>query len=298
VRFGISAIPIASLIPQGISTENIPTFLSQLTLVNLIKELHAIGFSLIEISGDLIVFMPHFFTPESIQEVKKFKEKNHVSFTIHLPIWSMESSTPLIPVRLGSVKAANEMILATLPLQPEQYVLHATGALAAEFNQRRLPDMAKTAILKQFQSNARESIKAILGETGIPSRLLALETIDFPFDLTYELVEEMNLSMCLDTGHVLVGFSGAVELFDILKTILPRLGEIHLHDGLWQGPERHIGYGKDHQPLGNGDLDVPRLLDYLSDAQYSGPIIFELTVDQSLKSLDYIRSIRPDAVTM
>ncbi len=45
----------------------------------------------------------------------------------------MEPSTPLSPVREGSVRAVVECIRATLPLAPEVYVLHATGALAAEF---------------------------------------------------------------------------------------------------------------------------------------------------------------------
>jgi hypothetical protein len=31
----------------------------------------------------------------------------------------------------------------------------------------------------------------------------------------------------------------------------------------------------------------------LAEAEYSGPVIFELTVDQALESLDVIRSIRP-----
>jgi sugar phosphate isomerase/epimerase len=102
--------------------------------------------------------------------------------------------------------------------------------------------------------------------------------------------------MCLDTGHVLVGFSGPFELFEVLERVLPRLGEVHLHDGPWQGPERNIGYGKDHQALGKGDLDVGRFLERLEQAGWDGPIIFELSVEQAQASLDRIRSIRPGAI--
>jgi sugar phosphate isomerase/epimerase len=153
--------------------------------------------------------------------------------------------------------------------------------------------MARAVILRQFQNGARESLKTILAETGIPSRQLAIETVEFPFELTYEMAEEFDLSMCLDTGHVLAGFSGPVELFTVLEQCLPRLGEIHLHDCPWQGPEMKLGYGQDHQPLGKGDLDTARLLDRLVRADYSGPIIFELRVDEALASLDVIRSLRP-----
>ena len=102
--------------------------------------------------------------------------------------------------------------------------------------------------------------------------------------------------MCFDTGHVLVGFSGPIDLFDALEQCLPRLSEVHLNDGPWQGPERNIGYGKDHLPLGTGDLDVSRLLDVLMTAQFQGPLIFELSLTESLGSLELIRRLRPDAL--
>jgi sugar phosphate isomerase/epimerase len=159
-------------------------------------------------------------------------------------------------------------------------VFHSTGALASEFYRMRLPEMARALILRQFQNNARESIQAILAETGIASRQLAIETIEFPFELTAELAEQPDLSMCLDTGRVLVGFSGSVDLFGALERCLPRLAEIHLHDGPWQGPEGRIGYGKDHQSLGTGGLDVPRLLDRLTAANFDRLIILELRVEQ------------------
>lgn len=221
------------------------------------------------------------------------KEELGLTYTVHLPLWSVEPSTPLKHVRQGSARALIDTMQATRPLQPEVYVLHGTGALAAEFTQMKLPDLARSLVLRQFQNNARESIKAILAETGIPSRRLAIETIEFPIELTLELAEELDLGICFDTGHVLAGFSGPVDFFESLDRCLPRLAEIHLHDAPWQGPDHVLGYGKDHQRLGAGDLDVGRFLDVLEKADYSGPIIFELTVEEALASLDRIRSIRP-----
>jgi sugar phosphate isomerase/epimerase len=210
---------------------------------------------------------------------------------MHLPLWSVEPSTLLQPVRQGSALALVHAVQSTLPLEIETYVLHATGALAAEFYQMRLPEAGKALILRQFQANARQTIKTLLAETGLPSRRLAVETIEFPFDLTLEIANELDTSICLDTGHVLVGFSGQIQLFDALEQVLPRLGEIHLHDGPWQGPDRKIGYGKDHQALGQGDLDVKRLLNRLDQANWNGPIIFELTVEQANQSLERIDQI-------
>jgi len=293
MRFGIMAMQLDALVPSGLSPEGMMAHISGFDHAKLVQGLAAHGFNPIELGGDLTLFFPQAYTPTSIECLAALKQERGLSYTIHVPLWSMEPSTPLTPVRLGSVRAAVDIIKAVLPLEPEVYVLHATGSLAAEFYHMRLPEMARALILRQFQSQARESLKAILAETGIPSRRLAIETVEFPFELTLELAQVLDLSLCLDTGHVLVGFSGPVTLYEALDRCLPRLAEIHLHDAPWQGPEQRISYGQDHQPLGTGDLDVARLFDRLLEARFAGPLIFELSIEESLASLEVIRARRP-----
>jgi len=283
------AMQIAALIPGP--KVDLLAHAARFDHAGLIRQLHGQGFDPIELGGDLSLFVPHAFSAETVAALLALKREIGVTYTVHLPLWSVEPSTPLTPVRLGSVQAVTEIIHATAPLAPEVFVLHATGALAAEFYQMRLPAAAKASLLRTFQAGARASIRQILAETGLPSRKLAIETIEFPFDLTWELAEELDLSICLDVGHVLVGFSGPVSLFEVLDRVLPRLGEIHLHDGPWQGPERVIGYGKDHQALGRGDLDVARLFGRLGAAGWAGPVIFELTTDEALASREVVRGM-------
>ncbi len=296
MRFGIMAMQIDYLVPaaaRSLPPEQALASILGFDHAGLARSLAENGFNPIELGGDLAMLLPHTYSPQAIQRLVEVKAELGLSFTLHLPLWSIEPSTLQAPVRQGSVQALVDMIQVTQPLEPEVYVLHATGALAAEFYHMRLPEMARSILLRQFQNGARESLQSILQCTKLDSRKLAIETVEFPFDLTLELAEELDLSMCLDTGHVLVGFSGPVELFDVLERCLPRLAEIHLHDGPWQGPEMKIGYGKDHQPLGKGDLDLGRFLDRLDSAGYQGPLIFELRLDEALASMEIIRSLRP-----
>jgi sugar phosphate isomerase/epimerase len=295
VRFGIKEMQMDMLIPPDLSPDKVMAHLASFDHAGLVRGLTSTGFSLIELGGDLVLFFPQSFSPQAIERLAALKQEQGLAYTVHLPLWSVEPSTLLTPVRQGSVRAVVECIRATLPLHPEVCVLHATGALAAEFYRMRT-GAARALILRQFQNCARESLKAILGETGIASRQLAIETIEFPFNLTMELAEELDLSICLDTGHVLSGFSGPVELDDVIERCLPRLAEVHLHDSPRLAPGRPVVYGKDHQPLGAGDLDVGRLLDRLAAANFTGPLIFELRVEQALASLDVIRSLRPGAL--
>ena len=294
MRFGIMAMQIEALIPANLPDDQVLSHISSFNHAGLVNELVDHGFHLIELGGDLSLFLPHTFSPGAIDQLGSIRRDRGVEFTVHLPLWSIEPSSPSKPIRAGSVQSIIEIIQATKPLNPEIYVLHATGSLAAEFYRMRLPEAGRLLLLHQFQGYARESLKMILGETDLPSRKLAIETIEFPFELTLELAEELDLSLCFDTGHILVGFSGAVDFFPALEASLSRLGEIHLHDGPWQGSEHTIGYGKDHQALGKGDLDIAGFLDWLVDHRYSGPVIFELRLEDALHSLEAIKSIRPE----
>ena len=297
IRFGIHALQMDMLIPQGMTPEEALVHIGSFDHADHVRSLWEQGFNPVELGGDLALFLPHTFQPNAIERLAALKAETGVTYTVHLPLWSVEPSTPLKPVRDGSAQALVDCIKATLPLEPEVYVLHATGALSAEFYRMQIPEIARMFLLRQFQTGANESIQKILAETGIPGRQLAIETIEFPFELTLELAEELDLSICFDTGHVLVGFSGPTDFFEALTLVLPRLAEVHLHDGPWQGSERKIGYGKDHQALGKGDLDVGRLLDQLAAAQFDGPVIFELSTAEAVESLEIIGKLRPEVLS-
>jgi sugar phosphate isomerase/epimerase len=292
MRFGIMEMQMSLLLPSGDGAGgDMMAKLAGLSHAGMVRAMADAGFPLIELGGDLLLFFPHFYSPQAIEELARLKEERGLSYTVHLPLWSVEPSTPLQPVREGSVRALAQVVRATQPLDPECYVMHATGALAAEFYQMRVPEAGKALLLSQFQNGARQSIQTLLEETGLPSRKLAIETIEFPFDATMDLAEALDLSICFDTGHVLVGFSGPVSFEDALERALPRICELHLHDGPWQGPERRIGYGKDHQALGKGDLDLPFLFNRLRQASWDGPIIFELSVAEAKESLAHLKKL-------
>lgn len=99
MRFGIMGMQIDALVPPNLPPERI--------MANIAGFDHAglgHGFAPIELGGDLSLFLPHTFNPESIQNLTALKAQG-ISYTLHLPLWSVEPSTPLTPVRLGSVQA-------------------------------------------------------------------------------------------------------------------------------------------------------------------------------------------------
>jgi len=291
MRFGIMEMQMSQLIPGDVNPKKAVDQILSFDRSQLVKNLAEAGFNLIELGGDLSLFFPHTFEEKSINRLNQLKEEMNLSFTVHLPLWSVEPSTPLEPVRYGSADAIMDIIDAVEILEPEVYVLHATGALAAEFYRMKIPETAKSLVLQQFQGNAISSVKMILEETGLPSRKLAIETIEFPLDLTLEIADLLDLSICLDTGHILAGFSGPIPFEEALTACLPRLAEVHLHDAPDFMKTGKLGYGLDHQALGTGDLDVINLLKILDDNHFSGPVVFELSTTEAQQSLSYLKRI-------
>lgn len=299
MRFGISEMSgmrFIRSVRSVASAEELTAQVAAFDRVDSVRELAGRGFDPIELAGDLPLLFPDAFAPATVERLAALREELGLTYTVHLPLWSVEPSTPIAPVRRGSVQALVDAIRVTAPLRPETYVLHATNALASEFARRPTPPIARAFLLGKFQDSARASLTELLAETGVPGRKLAIETVEFPFELTLGLAEELDLSICFDTGHVLVGYSGPIDVFDALDRCLHRVAEIHFHDGESQGAERTVRFGKDHQRLGVGDLDLARFLDRLETAGFAGPLVFELGVDDALASLDVVRASRPRLV--
>jgi len=258
--------------------------------VNVLADL---GFTLVELNPELNLFFPTCYNLAAIDRLGRLKQERHLSYTVHLPLWSLEPSTPVPAVRQGSVDTLVDAVLRLASLEPEVYVLHAFGALASEFSRMKPLQTMRSLVLQLFVAQAQRSVEELLRRTGVPPRRIAVETIEFPFDLTLELAQTFDLSMCLDVGHVVAGYTTGVTLFEALEGMLSRLAEVHLHDAYRRELPDGVVQVNDHLPLGAGEVPVGEVLDRLAGAGFSGPIIFELTIEEAQASLEVIRSLRP-----
>ncbi len=247
------------------------------------------GFTLIELNTDLQIFFPEAFALPVLRRLQDLREDRGLRYTVHLPLWSLEPSSPVEGIRRASVDRLVDAVLRLAPLEPEVYVLHIAGPLATEFfTSPGIPDMVRGALMRRFQQQAARSIEELLHRTGLPSQALAVETIQFPLELTLELAEAMDLSICFDTGHVISRQPGPFSFQEVLERCLPRLAEVHLHDGYYrQRPDGSVAWA-DHLPLGRGEVPVGELLRTLEAHGFAGPIIFELMLPEAKESLAFL----------
>jgi sugar phosphate isomerase/epimerase len=243
-----------------------------------------------EVTGDLTYVLPGLLTSDTINQLKEFKNRNKYTCSVHLPLWGIELASPNEYIKNASIKCLVNAIEQTKILDPICWVIHATGALISEFKSIQLPNFAKSFMTRIFASTAQESLEQIIDQTNVSSRKLAVENIDFPFREMEECIEALDLSICFDTGHLLAGYSGEWEggVIEFFQTYHKRIVEFHLHDGTKPGI--------DHRPLGEYDLPVQELLAKLLEVNFTGPIVFELNLDEVEKSLKFIKEKIPEAL--
>ncbi len=94
-------------------------------------------------------------------------------------------------------------------------------------------------------------------------------------------LEGCGTGLCLDTGHLVIGGSDPIE---VVEQAADRVNHIHLKD-VDRDVAKRLGTRKldfkgacraeAFRPLGDGDLDVARLLDLLDKADYRGWYVLE-----------------------
>ena len=299
VRFGIMSMQLGLILPSdaGASPDDLRRQVATFDIAGLVSRLADAGFRTIELNTELELFLPGCYSETAVVRLAALKTQRGLNYTIHLPLWAIESSTADPNIRAASVATLVDAVKRTLALAPEVYVLHNTGAFAAEFAQMALPEGARQVVLSGFRERARASLAEILARTGLPSRRLALENVEFPQDLPLALAEEFDCSLCLDTGHLLAGFSGDQAFADGVEWALPRLAEVHLHDAYRRSAGEGHSTVADHLPLGAGDLPLAWLLERLEAAGFDGPLVLELGVQDAIASLKRIGTVRPAALS-
>jgi sugar phosphate isomerase/epimerase len=294
LRFGhvpLEFKPLADMVIQ----DGIPDF-SKFNVVDVVRKAAAMEhISVIELSLDLQYALPGSLTPQVIQELANLRDELGFTYTAHLPLWSVELSSFNEPVRRGSVESIVQSIGLAEPLEPESYVLHTSGALAAEFSHLGFQRQAVEIICTLMAGFASSSVEEIIAQSEIDPKRLAIENVEFPFEITRAVVDEHGTGICFDTGHALSKQSGDESVIEFYQKHKDRIIEVHLHDGKDTRRDSPWSY-YDHKALGRGEMPVRDFLMGLIKDNFKHPLIFELTAAEATESLEIIKQLVPEAL--
>ncbi|MGD9394877.1 MAG: cobamide remodeling phosphodiesterase CbiR [Candidatus Thorarchaeota archaeon] len=295
LRFGITALEFRDVAGRVI-VDGVPDF-TRLDVADVVRDAMSDKYSVIEITMDTKHIVPGSIKPESIDKLVKIKEELGHSYTAHLPFWSIELATFNEQVRMGSVDSIIEAIELAKPLEPEAYVLHASGDLAAGFSRMKYNPRLMQLVCTFLAGFTAASVEDIVSRTEINPRELAIENVDFPFTILREVVDDLDAGICFDTAHLLAEMSGTESVMEFYETHKDRIIEIHLQDAAKDDDETAVQ--EDHVALGRGKMGDEVLRDFFLELikdKFDGPIIFELTMDEARESLGHIKKVVPEAL--
>ena len=288
MRFGISPLSLGLIIDKVLKEKGI-NGLSQFRLSELVEGVAKAGYNHCEISLDFFQIFPIPITNEEIERLKNLKQDYDLSYSAHLPFISIELASPNKFIREASIRSIIDAYNSFIQLKDDidVYVLHPTGEFMADAMKFITDPGIYPIAIKLFTETAIKSIKEIIDKSGIDRNKIAIENVEFPLDAIIKMVKKLNTKLCIDTAHVLAGFSGKCDLLEIAEKYFDITGEIHLQD---YDDESLLS---DHCALGTGKNFPPEFLNLIHQKDFKGPIVFELSREDIMTSIEYIKKKAP-----
>ncbi|MFC2061278.1 cobamide remodeling phosphodiesterase CbiR [Elusimicrobiota bacterium] len=192
-----------------------------------------------------------FLSDKNIKKLLKIKNNFNLTYTVHLPL-DLTLAAAGSEMRDASVNKAAEIIRKTIPLEPHGYIIHIND------------DPYRAVHAGRWKERAGESIKYIIKETKVIPDRLCLENMEYPLAVLDDILNDHNVSICLDVGHLQQAGHDIKECF---KKYIRKTKAIHLYKILENGR---------HGPLKIIDLHVIDWLKYfLFNEGYKGVVTLE-----------------------
>ncbi len=150
-----------------------------------------------------------------VQHMAAIAGQHKLTYTVHLPL-DAQLGAAEEKERRESVQKCRRVMELTLPLTPLGWVVHLHGDYRSEPPSRNM-----TLWREQCRQSLRE-----LTETARDPQLLCVETLAYDFSHLSGIIEDTQVSVCLDIGHLLVG-NRSVEAH--LDAWLHRTRVVHVH---------------------------------------------------------------------
>ncbi len=233
------------------------------SLENALEFIESLGIDYAEIVHQ---FPTEHINPETL-------ESYSLKYTIHAPFMDVNIASPQDQSRLNSIEQVKSSIDLANKIDAEAVVIHPglISFLANKYFRKEVFEIANASMIE-------------LGDYGDDLGVLTtFENMPSFESMIYENMNELNefltannLYMTLDVGHANhVGYSADDMIFDCIK-------HVHMHD--------NFGDDDAHLPLGEGSIDLKRVVNNLESKKYDGIYILEVNdYDSIKKSNEYMK---------
>ncbi len=156
-----------------------------------------------------------------------------IGYNIHLPT-DISISAGNKRLQFDAIECYKRTIDRMLPLAPSSFFLHVP------YDEHDTKDPT----VQKWRRKIRANLRQLLDGT-VDAHLISVETLDYPVGFIADIIKELNLSICMDVGHlILYGY----DIPEIFRQHSSMISSIHLHGvekdqdhlGIDQLPQRYI----------------------------------------------------------
>jgi sugar phosphate isomerase/epimerase len=194
------------------------------------------------------------------------KQRAGLTYTIHLPLDTRLGGADE-PERAASVGKCRRVIERMGPVEPFAWILHLHG------DHRGDPPSAD---MPRWLAQNRRSLAELL-DTGPARRTVCVEALDYDLGHVAALIEEFDLAVCVDIGHLLVN---GRDVLSNLDRWWQRTRVLHVH-GVTHS-------GRDHADCGYLPAD---LLEEVADRLCASPLLTRVMTMEVFGMEDFTRSV-------
>ena len=153
-------------------------------------------------------------TRKVITELCRLAAEFELSYNVHLPT-DISISDPNPARQQRAVESMIQVMDLVRPLDPSALILHVPYHEVTK----------DKPVVKNWQERVYQNLAQIKSAIGI-QEIIAIETLDYPLELMEDIIVDLDLSICLDLGHLMVYDYDVLKVFNKYSSVTPVL---HLH---------------------------------------------------------------------
>ena len=182
-----------------------------------------------------------------------------LTYNVHLPV-DVSLSFGSINDQKKAVHTILEVLSLLKPLQATTHTLHL--AMPSYIKAKACKDQQ----IKDWKNTLGHTLDVFLSQVDDPKKI-SIETLDYPFSMIEDLIQERRLPICMDIGH---GIKYGYNWIKIFEKYGARIPLVHLH-----GVDFLSHPFKDHQGLDKlPDEQLSQVISFLK--AYSGVVSLEV----------------------
>ena len=188
-----------------------------------------------------------------IREMAAIGAARALRYNVHLPV-DVNIAHPDASHRTDGLERMLSAIDRVRPLCPTTWTLHLP------FDE----PSTDAASIGPWQDRALASADTLLNRSGLAPRSVSVENLNYPLDWLDPVIQALDLSVCLDTGHLMEHGHDPGRVFGEYKD---RISILHIYGGVARG-RGHVGL---HRLPAEQEKTLTRILD-----QFTGIVSLEV----------------------